>query len=170
MNTGATEKGINLLCLKMSFCCRTMCGLPFKMLDKKSEKQAMFARRMALKQCIEVAEGPKETFALAISILFQQVCACYCVVVNFVTLNVSLIFIIPLKIISLQLKNVATTGNFVTAVVLQLLLKEKKISESVGKNLQTFSDALQSGEELDEDLVNLIRDYGLCKDISKFEK
>ena len=70
----------------------------------------------------------------------------------------------------LQLKNLATTGSFVTSVVVQLLLKERKISETVGKKLQTFYDTLQSGEEIDEGSVNLLRSYGLCKDISKFEK
>ena len=50
-----------------------MCGLPFKMLEKKAEKKAILLRRMELKQSLEKAENPDDVFKLTVLILFQQV-------------------------------------------------------------------------------------------------
>lgn len=61
------------LCFETVFRISTICGLPFKKLDKKSEKQAMFTRRQELTQALEGAAEGKLVLDLTVMLLFQQV-------------------------------------------------------------------------------------------------
>ena len=45
--------------------------------------------------------------------------------------------------------------------------KERKISEHVSKKLTTLNEAINRGMQADADLVNAVREFGLCRDIGK---
>lgn len=51
--------------------CLTVCGLPFKKLDKKAEKQLLFARRQELSHLLEESSDPEAVLELAVMLLFQ---------------------------------------------------------------------------------------------------
>lgn len=53
--------------------CLAICGLPFKKLDKKSEKQLMFHRRRALKEKLEESNDAMDILQFTMHILIQQV-------------------------------------------------------------------------------------------------
>lgn len=55
------------------FLARTICGLPFKKLDKKSEKQYLFSRRKALTEALTATAEARAVLELTIMILFQKV-------------------------------------------------------------------------------------------------
>lgn len=59
--------------IETSFHSSTICGLPFRKLDKKSEKQVMFSRRQELTKALEQAVEGKLVLDLTVMLLFQQV-------------------------------------------------------------------------------------------------
>ena len=119
--------------------CLSLVGIPFKKLDKKSEKQFLFRRRQSLTQTLQVTSDPETVFDLTIMILFQQV------------------------------KQVTVSGSLLRGPILEMLLQERKISAPVAAVLKTMKQKIQQGEPIDENLFVAVKDCGLCRDISKHE-
>jgi hypothetical protein len=118
---------------------RSMVGIPFKLLDKKSEKKLMFARRKELTLQLQDATESKQILELAIILLFQQ------------------------------LRGIVVFGEEVTGIIFKQLMREKKIPSNVKSSFQHVSLLLQNGEEIPEKLLTIIKGCGLSKDISSYE-
>lgn len=116
---------------------RTICGLPFKKLDKKSEKQYLFTRRKALTEQLEATNDPNEVLELTIMLLFQQV------------------------------KSLVVSGPLLTGTILTLLQKERKISDSISKLLQDLANTVSGDSKPSGALVMAVKACGLSRDISK---
>lgn len=116
---------------------RTICGLPFKKLDKKSEKQYLFTRRKALSEQLEATNDPNEVLELTIMLLFQQV------------------------------KSLVVSGPLLTGPILTLLQNERKIPENVSKLLQELATAVTGESKTAEALVTAVKACGLSRDVSK---
>jgi hypothetical protein len=52
---------------------RSICGIPFKKLDKKSEKQYLSSRRQELTTRLKAAVDADQVLELTVLLLFQQV-------------------------------------------------------------------------------------------------
>jgi hypothetical protein len=117
--------------------CLTICGLPFKKLDKKSEKQYLFTRRKALTEQLEATNDPNEVLELTIMLLFQQV------------------------------KSLVVSGPLLTGAILTLLQKERKISDSISKLLQDLANTLSGDSKPSGALLTAVKACGLSRDISK---
>jgi hypothetical protein len=117
--------------------CLLLCGLPFKKLDKRSEKQFVFARRQRLTQLLQNATEPFVVLELTIMLLFQHV------------------------------KQVVVSGSLLRGPILKMLLDERKISQPIATALQSLADCIEGNDPVDESLVTTVKDCGLCKDISK---
>jgi hypothetical protein len=118
---------------------RTLCGLPFKKLDKKSEKQFLFARRQNLTQLLQTETDPQTVLELTIMILFQQV-----------------------------KQIVVAAGSLLRGTILMMLMDERKISEPVASALKTLNEAIDQGENaINDDIVAVVKECGLCRDITK---
>lgn len=116
---------------------RSICGMPFKKLDKKSEKQFLFGRRQELTKALEASNEPQAVLELCIMLLFQQV------------------------------KSVVVSGKHLMGPILDLLAKERKIPEEVSTILLRMADVIRSGAEVDKGLVRAVKACGLSRDISK---
>ena len=117
--------------------CLSICGLPFKKLDKKSEKQLLFARREALIQRLGSETDPVIVLELTIMLLFQLV------------------------------KNVVVSGSLLRGPILQLLNQERKISPAVAKELIDMAQKLQTGDTADAEQIERVRACGLSREIAK---
>lgn len=117
--------------------CLSLCGIPFKKLDKKSEKKFLFARRQRLLRLLEEAPDDDATTVLDLTILllFQQV------------------------------KNLVAFGTSLYPDILTLLTAERKIAEEVAQALTSLAESAESA--VDTALIKTIRECGLSKDISK---
>lgn len=122
--------------------CRSQCGLPFKKLDKKSEKKFLFARRQQLSQLIEQAQKQSNAGALldyTIIILFQQV------------------------------KQVVVCGNLLKGPILDMLTEERKVPDEVSRLLRRVQKDLAEENEIEDATLRDVVTCGLCKDISKLD-
>jgi hypothetical protein len=108
-----------------------MCGLPFKKLDKKSEKSFLFDRRRRLVQLLQETTVPQKVLELTIMILFQLS------------------------------KNLVVTGSLLRGPILQLLSQERKISEDVADSLRELAESIERRDDVDEALVERVKDCGL---------
>jgi len=151
-----------------------MCGLPFKIMDKKLEKQVMFLRRKVLKQKLEVIQNPKEILVVTSLILFQQVRSetfvyyiCKCIRNYFLTF-ISISFLLYFT----QVKHLAAAGEFTISAILPILMQERKIPVLVAGKIELFSRLIHENkvEEISTDLINSMKEIGLCKDISKYNQ
>lgn len=66
-----------------------------------------------------------------------------------------------------QVKNMVVSGPLLTGPILSLLQRERKISESVAKELQRLADAVSADATPDGRLVASVKACGLSRDISK---
>jgi len=122
--------------------CLTICGLPFKQLDKKSEKNFMLARKKSLLDALERTRDDdyNRVLELTIMVLYQQI------------------------------KGHCVFGSNVSRDILVLLTNEKKISEFVKRVLLEASKALEDdGSSLSDDVVSSLREFALSKDVSKIK-
>jgi len=115
----------------------TICGLPFKKLDKRNEKSFLASRKHELKSRLEKSKSPTHVLELTIMLLYQSI------------------------------KSQCVAGSLLTGPVLSLLLKERKITEPVGEVLQQLASKLEENEPPGALLVESVRRCGLCKDIAK---
>lgn len=120
---------------------RAMCGLPFKKLDKKAEKQFLFNRRQHLIQLLQSTIDPEAVLELTIMILFQQI------------------------------RQVVVFGSLIRGPILSILLEERKISDPVRTVLRTMAAKLQDEGpgSVEEELLSKVKEFGLCRDIAKFQ-
>lgn len=128
---------------------RSLCGLPFKKFDKKSEKQFLFARRQQLLRLLESEHDPAAVIDWTIMLLFQQV------------------------------KNVVAwwgSADHLRVKLLKRLTQERKISQEVADLLTKLATAVEQSDEgnnkndeIDKDMVEAVRACGLCRDISKHQ-
>jgi DUF1009 family protein len=122
-----------------SFSFRTQCGLPFKKLDKKSEKQFLFDRRQRLTERLQKTTDPGMVADLTIMLLFQQV------------------------------KQVVVAGSLLRGPILSMLEEERKISEQVATVLRSLVESVEGNKTVDDLLLGAVKDCGLARDISKHE-
>jgi len=119
----------------------TICGLPFKKLDKKSEKSFLSTRRQTLRTRLQDAKDPTHVLELVIMILYQAV------------------------------KNICVAGSLLRGPILALLSNERKIPPPVGDRLTQLALAIQeennNSATIDSLLIESVRSCGLCKDIAK---
>jgi len=121
--------------------CLSLCGLPFKKLDKKSEKQFLFERRQELMKLLEAATDASPILDLTIILLFQQI------------------------------KSVIAFGSFLHHPdMLSILASERKIHENVANLLVTLAKAIDETDgTADATLLEAVRSCGLCRDIAKHQ-
>ncbi|KAL7566847.1 hypothetical protein ACA910_021344 [Epithemia clementina (nom. ined.)] len=118
----------------------TICGLPFKKLDKKNEKNYLQSRRQVLRSRLEQASSePSQVLEFTIMILYQQV------------------------------KNLCVAGILLTGPILSLLIQERKMPKAVAECLTNLAGQLKAdgNQTPDPVLVEHVRECGLSKDISK---
>lgn len=100
---------------------RSLCGLPFKKLDKKSEKQFLFARRQQLIKLLEEAPSTDASTILDLTVLllFQQV------------------------------KNVTAFGlsSNQRSLLLKLLTMERKVTEEVAQVLTNLLTKMETNDD-----------------------
>ncbi|KAL3940743.1 MAG: hypothetical protein SGBAC_004775 [Bacillariaceae sp.] len=119
--------------------CLTLCGLPFKKLDKKAEKQLLFRRKMALMTMLQDTTDPHNVLDLTIMLLFQQV------------------------------KHLIAYGKHLRGIILNALVEERKIPASVKGILEGLNNRIEKGLFISEEHVDVAKGCGLCKDIGKHE-
>ena len=122
--------------------CLIICGLPYKKINKKAEKKAMFERRKQLTAFLEASSEPIEILQCTTILLYQQI------------------------------KNIAVAGDELLGTVLEMLCNEKKINDGVKQNLLQMRDQIVPVQEevhVDRDLLlSVVKGYGLCRDITSY--
>jgi hypothetical protein len=116
--------------------CLSVCGLPFKKLDKKKEKLFLACRRQCLCSLLQTENDAAIVLDLSVMLLFQLVknmVACF-------------------------------SAELLRGPILALLIRERKIPSSVAKDLTDLAKTLESGEKVDADLVDRVRACGLSRD------
>eukprot|EP00934_Nitzschia_sp_Nitz4_P005574 Nitzschia sp. Nitz4//scaffold22_size323478//157981//160475//NITZ4_000539-RA/size323478-augustus-gene-0.200-mRNA-1//1//CDS//3329543031//5564//frame0 len=117
-----------------------ICGIPFKVLDKRAEKKFLSQRKDAIVGLLEGASDAETVLDLTVKILFQQV--------------KQVVVFLP--------------QHHLRGVALDLLRGERKILEPVGDVLKALANELTENTELvDQHLIDTVKECGLSKDISK---
>lgn len=111
--------------------CLVMCSLPFKKLDKKSEKHFLMERRKRLLHLLEETTVPQKVLELTVMILFQLS------------------------------KNLVVTGSLLRGTILELLTQERKVAVDVADLLRELAESIEKGGEVDEILVQHVKNCGL---------
>jgi len=134
---GGTRTGnFNLFLQHIEDSCLSICGIPFKMIDKKAEKGILFARRKNMQNALEKTSSIQEIFRLSVALLYQKV------------------------------KTLAACGNEIESSILQALVRDKKISEEISALFLECSQLIKHKSAAPEDFVEHIKACGLCKDIA----
>jgi len=131
-----------------------MCGIPFKILDKKSEKSLLFTRRKQLTALLEQTTDDDDdlpsVLQLTTLLLFQQIRGNITITPHDTRTN--------------------TTARG-TCPILSLLVKEKKVPEAVAAELTKAEAAVQRGEDGNGGdaggMAAVVRRIGLDRDIAK---
>lgn len=113
--------------------CLLLTGLPYKILDKKSEKKFLSARRAVLMERIQSESDPAILLEWTIMLLYQQV------------------------------KNLVLSGSLLRGPILRLLLQERKITDDVAGELTALAERIERGEAVESDLLERVRTCGLKK-------
>lgn len=113
--------------------CLLVCGLPFKRLDKKAEKKLLFDRREHLLRKLSVELDAAGVLELVIMILYQQV------------------------------KNMVVTGSLLRGPILDMLVKERKVTTEISTELKVLAQSLTETDpnDIDQELVERVRAIGL---------
>jgi hypothetical protein len=117
--------------------CLTICGLPFSKLNKKSEKQFLFARRQELTNALGSTSDGESVLELTIMLLFQQI------------------------------RGLTASGPHLTGSILKLLCHEKKIPEAISALLVKLAKQCVADALVDDDLVAKVKACGLSRDVTK---
>jgi hypothetical protein len=113
--------------------CISICGLPFTNLDKKSEKKFLNARKQRLTELLDQAKDVETVLELRIMLLYQLV------------------------------KNMVVSGPLLRGPVLQLLVTERKLSESAAAELLDAATKIDSGHVFGITEIERIRNCGMSK-------
>lgn len=113
--------------------CLPLIGLPYKIIDKKSEKKFLSARRDILLQRIQFEQDPAFLLDYTIMLLYQQV------------------------------KNLVVSGSLLRGPILRLLTKERKITSEVASDLMSLAETLEKREVAESDLLERVRNCALKK-------
>lgn len=123
--------------------CLSICGIPFKKLDKKFEKQILFGRKKELRAQLEQSENDHDIIELSFILLIQQ------------------------------LKNMVISGDNVNSSCVDILISAKKLPDHVTDVLKEAASFLHNdkniGTPIPSNIVNSIRLCGLSKDITSLE-
>jgi len=111
--------------------------MPFTKLNKKSEKQFLFARRQELTSALGSTSDPTTVLEFTIMLLFQQI------------------------------RGFTVSGPHLTGPILKLLCNEKKIPESVANLLLQLAAQCENDGSVDADLVAKVKACGLSRDVTK---
>ena len=116
----------------------TICGLPFKKIDKKSEKAFLSSRKQGLVDRLE-----RQTDAMGAEIL-------------------------ELTAVTLlqQVRNITCAGDNAREVATKLLKNERKMTDDA-KTLLDKCAAMVDGESTDSDMLEKVKACGLCSNIAK---
>jgi E3 UFM1-protein ligase 1 len=118
--------------------CLPVCGLPFTKLEKKLEKKFLADRRQILIRHLEDLTVETATvFELTIMLLYQSI------------------------------KNMVVFGSQLKGPILQMLLKERKLTNDIRDILSTYDQKLRDGEAIDTDLIHNLKLIALGKDGTK---
>jgi hypothetical protein len=126
--------------------CLTLCGLPFKKLDKKAEKNFLFARKQQLTNLLVSAASTTTAEPESVAILEYTI-----------------------MILFQQVRSVVVSGRLLRGPILKALVDERKIPKPVATALMKLNEAIESEGQVDSELLNLVRDCGLCRDIAKYD-
>jgi E3 UFM1-protein ligase 1 len=118
----------------------SLCGLPFKNLDKKAEKNFLFSRKQKLT-----------------SLLSQTA-----------TIDAATVLDLTIMLLYQQVKQFVVCGSLLRGSILKALIQERKIPSIVGEALEKLDEKILNNE-IDEDLVILVRECAVCRDISKHD-
>jgi hypothetical protein len=113
--------------------CITICGLPFKILDKKAKKSLLNDRRQLLIQYLAKETQAKRVLALSVMHLFQHV------------------------------KHHVVLGKHLCGGILHCLAREKKLTEELSTALLELAAALESGCDIDVETVDRVKTLALGK-------
>jgi superfamily II DNA/RNA helicase len=114
--------------------------MPFRILDKKSEKRLLAQRRQSLIDRLQKAKEPRDVLEYTIMLMYQTV------------------------------KQQVVAGSLLTGPILQALVKERKVPVDVGNALLRLSQSINScndGPSSNEETIELmeqVRACGLSKD------
>lgn len=111
--------------------CITICGMPFKVLDKKSKKQLLNDRRQLLIKMLQNETEAKAVLEFAVMHLFQHV------------------------------KNLVVFGKHLHGPVLQALLREKKVTEKQAAALLSLAEAVENGDHIDPLTIERVKSLSL---------
>lgn len=107
--------------------CLPLIGLPYKVLDKKSEKKLLSTRRDVLLERVQSEQDPALLLDWTIMLLYQQV------------------------------KNLVVSGSLLRGPILRLLTKERKITREVAGDLMALGERIEKGEVVESDLLERVR-------------
>jgi hypothetical protein len=68
-----------------------------------------------------------------------------------------------------QVRNMVVSGDLLRGAIFKMLRDERKISDEVAAVLEGLNSAIAGGASIKEDLVNAVKECGLCRDIAKHE-
>ena len=123
--------------------CLTLCGLPYKKLDKKVEKSLLFSRKQQLNGLLastDATTDPTKVLEYTIMILFQQV------------------------------RSLIVSGSLLRGPILEALSTERKIPSSVAAALKLLNEMIENDSgSIDQTLVSLVKECGLVRDINKHD-
>lgn len=109
----------------------TICGLPFKKLDKKIKKQLLHNRRQQMIRALHDETDPSSVLDLAVMVLYQLV------------------------------KNHIVFGSHLRGFVLDQLKNERKFSVEASEALLALASELGAGNEVDIELIDRVRSCAL---------
>ena len=113
-----------------------------KKLDKKAEKSLLFSRKQQIQGLLasnEVAADPISVLEYTVMILFQQV------------------------------RSLVVSGSMLRGPIIEALSRERKIPSSVATALRILNEMITDNGVVDEELVFLVKECGLVRDISKHD-
>ncbi|GKY91127.1 hypothetical protein MPSEU_000085500 [Mayamaea pseudoterrestris] len=113
--------------------CLTMCGLPFKIMDKKAKKQLLNDRRQGLIRLLQIETGAKRVLDLAVMHLWQH------------------------------FKNQVAFGELLCGPILQRLVHERKMTGEMSSALLELAASIESGCISESDQIERVKTLSLGK-------
>jgi hypothetical protein len=154
--------------------CLTLCGLPFKKLDKKAEKNFLFCRKQQLTSnlvdCM-FSTSPSSTTRSDTSTTTTTSIGTE----NEPEIDIDVAIAIleyTIMILFQQIRNLIVSGSLLRGPILKALVEDRKIPFPVGMILMKLNDTINSEHKYVNTiglLLNLVKGCGLCRDITKYD-